>query len=243
MSHPHVPIVRVGYMAPALPYPVQVLLPPTTDEDTRTQIRTTGPFLDIAVPRDPSRHEKLGRFLDAWSGLESTLAIVLTKLLPLRLRETNLIISQLGTRNAIDLLEGIGRRNLESESVKVLTALLDRVTRLNTKRNVLVHGHWILEANVIVRRGEACLATQFLREVTPTDPEEAKALANPRNQKERVRYTFTLKRIDAATRDTDKLNIDICNVFELLKRKIVPLDEIGTELSLSRPYLVTYSKP
>ena len=106
MSHPHVPIVRVGYMAPALPYLVQVLLPPTTDEDTRTQIRTTGPFLDIAVPRDPSRHEKLGRFLDAWSGLESTLAIVLTKLVPLRLRETNLVISQLGTRNAIDPARG-----------------------------------------------------------------------------------------------------------------------------------------
>ena len=62
-------------------------------------------------------------------------------------------------------------------------------------------------------------------------------------KKERVRYTFTFKRIDAATRDTDKLNFDICDVLELLKRKIVPLDEIGTELSLSRPYLVTYSKP
>ena len=142
MSHPGVPIVRVGYMAPALPYPVNVYLPPVGQPDARSSARTTGPYLDIVVPQDPLRHEKLGRFLNAWSALESTLAILLTNLSPLNLREANLIFPKLGTKNAVDLLDGLSRRKLTQECAKAVTGLLERVARLNTKRNILIHGQW-----------------------------------------------------------------------------------------------------
>jgi hypothetical protein len=243
MSYPGIPHIRVGYMAPRLPYPVSVYLPPTSGHDTRQQIRTSGRELDISIPQDPARHAKLGRFLNAWGSLESTLDMFLTYLTPLELRDATLFFPKLGMRNAIELLEGLNRRKLAPESADAFTNLLDRVGRLVTKRNILVHGQWVLEANVLVRRGEAFLVTQFLREVIPTNPKEAEAMGNPRNQKERVRYSFTLKRIDAATRDTDAVNIDLTKFSESMKRKTLPPSEIPNELLRAKPYRVTHSTP
>ena len=94
---------------------------------------------------------------------------------------------------------------------------MERLGKLNSKRNTLVHGHWVLEANVILRRGDAVLVTQFLRELTPPDPKVAKAMANPRNQKERVRWSFNLKRIEAAARETDKLRTELWHFSEKMK--------------------------
>ena len=157
------------------------------------------------------------------------------------LRDAHLLMPKLGTKNSLDLLDALGRRKLADDSAKAVTRLLDRVGKLNTKRNILVHGEWVLEANVVVRRGDAHLLTQFLREVIPLDPADAKAMANPRNQRERVRYTFNLKRIDATTRDTNALNMDISNFTGSMKARRIPDDEIGPELLRLRPYRVTYS--
>jgi hypothetical protein len=243
MSFPGVPIIRVGYMTPRLPYPVNVQLPPIQGPDARTNPRVTGPQLDIIVPEDAIRHEKLGRFLQAWSDLESSLDFVLEKLVGIDLDDAALIMAKFGTKNALELLEGMALRKLFPDDAKALINLLERVGRLNTKRNILVHGRWVLEANVLLRRGEAYLATQFLREVIPTDPEDANKMANPRNQKERVRYTFTLKRIDATSRDADAFNKDICNFIQTMRYKSVPVGEIGTALLRKQPYRVTYSTP
>jgi len=103
----------------------------------------------------------------------------------------------------MNLLDGLGMRKLAEADAAALTNLLERRHQTERQRNVMVHGHWVYEANVFVRRGHAILRCQFLRVITPTDPEAAEASHNPRNQKERVRYCFTLKRIDAATRDTN----------------------------------------
>jgi hypothetical protein len=240
MAFPGVPIIRVGYMAPRLPYPVNVQLPPIQGQGAQATPRITGPQLDIVVPQDTTRHEKLGLFMEAWSSLESSLDFVLERLTGIDLSDAILILPKLGTKNALDLLEGLALRKLIHDDARGLINLLERVGKLNTKRNILVHGRWVLEANVLLRRGEAYLATQFLREVIPTDPEDAKKMADPRNQKERVKYTFTLKRIDAASRDADALNRDICNFIQTMKQKIVSFDEIGTTLLRKRPYRVKY---
>ena len=243
MSFPGTPMVRVGYMTPNLPYPVSIYLPPTTGTDARTEIRTRGPHLDIAVPTSPLRHEALGRFMDAWSQLEDSLTRLLTALITIDDTTAGLIAPKLGTKNTLDLLEGLGMRKLDNQSSKSLTALMDRVRKLNTKRNVLVHGHWVLEANVILKRGDAHLVTQFLREVSPDDPQAAEAMTNPRNQKERVRYAFTIKRIEAASRDTDAINTDICNFLDTMRPRNRSMAEISQLLLDKRPYQVTYSSP
>lgn len=236
---PSMPRIRVGYMTSKLPYPVNLVLPSSTEN--RTNPQTRGPTLDVVIPQDPARHEKLGRFLDAWGALETSLDFVLHALLYIDLGDAALIIPKLGTKNTLDLLQGLGLRKLVPNDANALINLLERVGKLNTKRNILVHGHWVFEANVLARRGEAYLAAQFLREIIPTDPEDQDRMANPRNQKERVRYTFTLKRIDAVTRDTEIINAEILAFHHTMRHKSVSPDEIGTVLLRKSPYRVTYS--
>ena len=108
----------------------------------------------------------------------------------------------ISTRQLIDLLKGLSHRSLASVAREDLLRLAERVGRLNSKRNVLVHGHWVFEAIVYTRKGDAILKSHFLRETSPTDPELARQIAKPINQKERVRHCFTLKRIDGTIRDT-----------------------------------------
>jgi hypothetical protein len=166
--------------------------------------------------------------------------LALMRLTPLRSRDASLIAPKLGMKNTLDLLEGLGLRKLEPESAETLVRFLDRVGKLITKRNILVHGQWVYEANVLSRRGEAILQCQFLREIIPTDPAHAKALGNPRNQKERVRYTFSLKRIEAAIRDTNTVNFDLMRFSGEMKQKILSPAEILEQLQFSAPYRVIY---
>jgi hypothetical protein len=242
MSFPGAPMIRIGHWAKSLPYPVSVFLPPT-GPDLRDQIRTTGPYLDIAAPQDQTRHEKLGIFMDAWSLLEHTLEMILCHLTAVEGKDASLMVPKFGMKNALDLLEGLGRRKLDMESAERLEGYLARIRKLTTKRNVLIHGRWILEINLIVRRGEAHRLSQFLREVTPDDPEDAKAMANPRNQKARVRYAFTIKRIEAVARDTDTLNREICDFLPLMKSRDYSISEVLQRLSEKRPYQVNCPIP
>lgn len=201
--------VRVGRMSKGLPYPVNVRLPPTANDPPQEAARTTGPVLDVVIPTDDKRHTRLGNFMNEWGLLEAMLMMLLAKLLNINLDCAQLIMKSLGTKQLVDLIEALAIRKLVPKQNDILNGPTGRVTSLNTKRNILVHGHWVLEANVIVRRGEAVLITQFLRQKSPSDPEEARALINPKNQKQRVKYCFTPNRIDGASRDVASLRGDI----------------------------------
>ncbi len=201
--------IRVGKMTDKLPYPVNIRLPSTTTPEVRTSPKTIGPELDIVVPDCPERHTALGAFMDSWSQLEQHLHHILSMFLGVRIELAFPVAASMGMKQICDALNGLALVRLSKEDAQLFVNLIERVMKLNAKRNILVHGHWILEANVINRRGEAVLVTQFLRQVDPLDPEVRHAMANPRNQKERVRYSFNLKRIAATARDTDTIKKDL----------------------------------
>jgi hypothetical protein len=90
-------VIRVGYMARNLPYPVNVRLPPIGSQDKR-EPKIIGRELDVVFPVDDLRHTKLGQFMNSWSRLEQTLSQVLTKLLRIKLGDTITMISAMGTR-------------------------------------------------------------------------------------------------------------------------------------------------
>lgn len=237
---PAFPAVRIGRMSDHLPYPVSVNLPPIGIFDHRVP-RTVGQELDIVVSSESTRHLKLGIFMDEWSLLETALGFLLSKLLAIELSDALLNLARLGMRNSIDLLDGLGMRKLDPADSQTLANLLERVSKLNGKRNILVHGHWTLEANVIVRRGEAVLISQYLREIKPIDPEEEEAMGDPRNQRSRVRYCFTLKRIDGTSRDTGTLRTEIEKFMNTMRFKELSWEELALQLIWKAPYRVLYS--
>jgi len=210
MAVPHGFEIRIGYMAPKLPYPVRLHLPGIKAAQTMpSEPRLCGPELDVVIPPGDERHTLLGAFMDAWGRLEATLNMALAELLESDTRTARITASSLGIKQIIDLLNALAANKLEESSTRSLVNLNERLSRLNSKRNALVHGRWELEANVVVRRGHAVLQTQFLRQIIPTDPKIADLIANPRNQKERVKYCFTLKRIAGTTRDVEALSTAI----------------------------------
>jgi hypothetical protein len=53
--------------------------------------------------------------MEAWSALESSLDFVLQKLTGIELGDAALILSKLGTRNALELLEGLALRKFHPD--------------------------------------------------------------------------------------------------------------------------------
>jgi hypothetical protein len=202
--------VRVGYATRKLPYPVKVHLPPASGKprDAALPVRTKGADLDLVPPASDERHLKLGHFLDAWSRLENTVVFTLSALLETDFQRARMVMSTLSTKQVIDLLNSLVFLQLKGPKLSRLTNLTERLGRLNSKRNVLVHGHWVLEGLVSTRRGDAILTTQFIRETSPSDPEIAKKILDPKSQKQRVKHCFTLRRIDGATGDANQLISD-----------------------------------
>jgi hypothetical protein len=221
MSVPLGLAIRVGNMNRGLPYPVNVHLPSTVGPESRTSSRTSGPELDIVIPDCEERHTALGMFMDSWSQLEQHLHSILSVMLGIEFRPGEAIFSTMGMKQISDAIAGLAMRKFPDQSPERLINLTERLMKLNSKRNVLVHGHWVLEANIVVKRGEAMLVTQFLRCSTPLDPKLEQAMGDPRNQKERVRYSFSIKRIHAASRDTDTLKKDFGDVINEMGLKPV----------------------
>lgn len=132
MAFPGTVPVRVGHFAKTLPYPVSLHLPPFGQPDRRPA-RTIGSDLNIIVPHDDERHTKLGTFMNSWSLLESTLEFLLEKLLGIELPEARLTFAKLSTRNAIDLLNGLGIRKLIEVDSMNLMHLTERLSELNAE--------------------------------------------------------------------------------------------------------------
>lgn len=93
--------------------------------------------------------------------------------------------------------------------LRELADLMDRLGGAAQKRNHIVHGRWLLEVTLWVHKGVVRYNSQFLRQYDPIDQTIGGKLANFKNQKERVKYCFTLRRIAAAAADADALSSSI----------------------------------
>lgn len=99
---------------------------------------------------------------------------------------------------------------LDDEGITNITNIIERVSRLNKKRNALVHGWWTLEVVVVhsLKRG-AIIYPNFLREIVPATNKLRSNISNIKNQKDRAAHCFNYKRIIATARDALTLVKDI----------------------------------
>ena len=151
----------------------------------------------------------LGRFMDEWSKLEIALGSLLSRALKLGSGQLPALANSLGTRGILDVLSVQMTRKLPGANVELAQKLLDRVKEKNTQRNYLTHGFWILEWNIVDQGGRPAAIPRVYRGYTPTDPDVAERLKDPRNRKERLRFMFTVKRIDALSLSVGALCLDI----------------------------------
>ncbi len=212
--------VRVAHAVDNLPYPVNVILPATLEAggtNAPPAPRTVGPDLDIIVPDNSKGFEALGRFMTEWSLLETTTTVLIAKVVITGRRVARAIASNTMMRGQLDFLTQCGTLTVDPLDRQSFQAVIRRLKKMNRTRNVIVHGSWVLEANVGVRNKEAVIETRFVRESTPPDRQLAKLIGDPRQQAERAKYVYTVPRIIEAAAHCAQLNTDTSALANIVR--------------------------
>lgn len=190
---------------------VTLMMPGTKPAENR---KPNAFYVEDHLPISDDRHICLGKFVDAWGYLENIVLHSFIKLLQTDFQSAKSVFNGLGMKQVIDSVASLSIIRLNDEKISELGKLLDRLSKLNAKRNTLVHGHWMLEIFIYGWKGEPRMNVHLFRSSDPADRRILDKISDPRNQKERLRYNYTLERIDAVTRDTQKLASDFASFNE-----------------------------
>ena len=147
--------------------------------------------------------------MDTWSKLELMLRNKLEQLLLTPDQSTAMAVSNSMSGKALaDMIQTLVALHLKSKDLREYVALLERFLKINTKRNYLVHGAWVVELVVGFKNGEPNVDTFEAREYSPIDREDRAALDQLRNQAKRSRYIFRVEDIARIERDVGSLYKD-----------------------------------
>jgi hypothetical protein len=161
------------------------------------------------LSKTADHHTALGAFVDGWGRLEFGVSSLFTILAGTDSSTGVTIFRSMGMRQVIDTIMSLATRKLDDGMIEELDKLLDRLGKMNSKRNTIVHGYWTVEIVVWVYKSKVQIRGTLLREVSPPDYRIRNKISDLKNQKERIKYTFNIKRIEAATRDANTLLADI----------------------------------
>lgn len=195
-----------------IPYNVNVIIAREDEPEFEGQVRDDGDgnfTLALIQPHCPERHTALGRFMDQWSKLEIALGILLRQVLRIEHRQLPALMNSLGIRGILDVVSAHLASNTTENCKEVGSKLLERVKEKNTQRNSLIHGFWMLEWNLVDQGGRPAAIPRVYRAYEPTDPEAAERLRDTRNKKDRLRYMFSIKRIEALVSANEDLTFEI----------------------------------
>lgn len=152
--------------------------------------------------------------MEAWGQVETVEAVLLMKLLDISFANSLLVFQSIGARRAMSMATALATSQLTDAAIAKLVNLEERFSTLNSKRNALVHGTWTLEFKVYGWKGEVRYRAEFAREIIPNDRRINERLGDLRNQKDRSRHIFSVKRIKALTLEAYSLSIDLGNFTE-----------------------------
>lgn len=183
-------------------------------------------YIDPPLPDPNEKHIALGKFMDTWSKLELMLRQKLEHLLLTPDQSTASAISNSMSGKALaDMIQTLASLHLKSKDLREYVALLERFLKINTKRNFLVHGAWVVELIVGFKDGEPNVDVFEAREYAPVDRDEREALGDLRNQAKRSRYIFRVTDIERIERDIGILYGDLTKFHnaKLTRRRDPPL--------------------
>lgn len=213
---------RVAQKSGGVPFPVTLSLPVPDKPVALKDRKANTVYAEDFLPQTPDHHMVLGQFVDSWGYLENIVSHLLKVLLAPESQSgtVSAVFRNIGMKQAMNILQSLATLKLGDDEIAELVNLLERLSKINSKRNKLVHGHWSLEVIIYVTRNEdVAFKGTLLREINPADHRMVSRISDLRNQRERIDHTFNLRRIIAATRDARTLAKDIVTYRE----KISPL--------------------
>lgn len=90
-------------------------------------------------PRDAS----LGRYMDAWSCLETAIHYAAQEILEIEADAAYVIWSAIQTFQAIKVLEAAAKLRLTADGQKRVSKICQKLVRRNIRRNYIIHGAWV----------------------------------------------------------------------------------------------------
>lgn len=167
-------------------------------------------YMEINPGDLASNHECLGRYLDLWSHLETTVRTIAGYLLQSDQNRTSALVDALSGKALTDCVVALGQAVLTPDSLDALKRLTGRLLGQTTTRNRIVHGQWVLEVVLAGSKdSDLKILLRSAREYPPSDPAHCAGLSDLRNQKLRSQYVFNQKRILNAGRDAQRLESDL----------------------------------
>lgn len=121
-------------------------------------------------PPIEERDAALGRYMDAWSRLETTIHWVTQEILNIEPDAGYVIWSTIPTFQTIKLLEAAAKIRFNDEGQKRTAKICEKLTRRNTRRNYIVHGSWLTSIRMSFA-GQPPAYGEWRRVYTHTNPD------------------------------------------------------------------------
>ncbi len=95
----------------------------------------------ITTPPSEAKDVALGRYMDAWSRLESAINVTIQEILELNPDQAHAIWTAVPTFQSIKLLGAAAKLYFGETGQRRVAKLVDQLTRRNIRRNYIVHGN------------------------------------------------------------------------------------------------------
>lgn len=199
-------------MAHTLPGHITLLLPgmepPAPSDETHI-------IIPVEFPDMGPYHECLGRFMDGWGRIELQLSLLFQKLLGVDHSRSQALAATLSGKAMIDALTSLSEATLLPDQHRAFVNLMERLSGINTKRNLIVHGHWAAEVFAYnERNGNLTFRMKVVREYPASSRRVSNGLADPKNQRDRSKHIYQTKRIDEATSGMARFASDLSEFVE-----------------------------
>jgi hypothetical protein len=171
------------------------------------------PYQIPTLPQE-QRDLTLGRYMDAWSRMEGFVRLIFRDLLDTDWEVATAVFASMGTKQMKDVLLALGSIRLTPDGAKRLVNLGERLAKLNTKRNNIVHGTWVV--NVLMNdapEGRTSIVTTWVRTYTPVQHELAVFAGRYDMPKIGEKSAFTLSQLHTATKHVEALMGDLSQFF------------------------------
>lgn len=143
----------------------------------------------IVQPPTDARDIALGRYMDAWSQLETAIRFVTQEIFQIDADVAFSIWSAVGTAHSIKLLDAAAKLKLNAEGVGRTKTICEKLARRNMRRNAIVHGSWRHKAtlNFGTQTWEVGEWRRVYDHIDPDHPTDAPG------------YSFTVSELDDTT--------------------------------------------
>ena len=108
----------------------------------------------ISSPPTDERDAALGRYMDAWSRLETSINYSTQEILEIDADAGFVIWAAIQTRQSIDVLDAAAKLKFNKDGRKRVALICEQLIRRNMRRNHIVHGFWRFKVKIGVMGGE-----------------------------------------------------------------------------------------